>query len=139
MRRTTNYLYFAVLMQTGNVMENKAIYFIHSPSPLLGRSPLQRGFFPYALTDKYIKALQGELDKRDFGWKVFADDTESNVEVLIARTPALLVCAPGLRFLFSHRGFDADKIVWLNMIEFTSANPKPVIKRLLELNAAFRS
>ena len=85
-------------------MTSKTIYVVHSPSPTLGRSPLQRGYFPYAITDKFIKSLQLELDRLDINCRVIADDTESDVEVLITREPILLVCAPGLRYQFYHRG-----------------------------------
>lgn len=111
-------------------MTIKTIYFIHGPSTTLGRSPLQRGFFPYALTEKYILRLQSEIDRSGLNWKVVADDTESDIEALIAREPALLVCAPGLRYQFYHRGFDKDKIVWLNVMEYFSADPHSVIQRI---------
>ncbi|WP_416414348.1 hypothetical protein [Pantoea sp. App145] len=116
-------------------MINKTIYFIHSLSPTLGRSPLQKGVFPYAFTRKYIQNLQGELDRMGLEWKVIADDTESDIEILIARSPALLVCAPGLRYQFFHRGFDKHKIVWLNVMEYLSADPESVIEKLAELTA----
>ncbi len=113
-------------------MTNKTIYFIHAPSSTLGRSPLQRGFFPYAFTEKYIHNLQSELDRLDLNVKVVADDTESEIERLIARAPALLVCAPGLRYQFYHRGFDKHKIVWLNVVNYLSADAQPVIERILK-------
>ncbi|ORM89459.1 hypothetical protein HA50_22785 [Pantoea cypripedii] len=116
-------------------MTKKTIYFIHSPSPTLGRSPLQKGFFPYAFTRKYIQSLQSEVDRLGLEWKVIADDTESDIEILIARSPALLVCAPGLRYQFFHRGFDKHKIIWLNVMEYLSADPKSVIEKLAECAA----
>ncbi|QGR09571.1 hypothetical protein CTZ24_24190 (plasmid) [Pantoea phytobeneficialis] len=114
-------------------MTNKAIYMIHRPSPMLGRSPIQGGFFPYKLTEKYIAALQNELDRSAPGWTVFADDTESDINLLAERNPTLLVCAPGLRYQFYHQGFDEDKIIWLSVLEYASADPESVIKRLREL------
>ncbi|WP_017348605.1 hypothetical protein [Pantoea sp. A4] len=111
-------------------MTRNTIYVIHSPNPTLGRSPLQRGFFLYALTEKFIKSLQRELDRLCMDYQVVADDTESDIEVLITRDPALLVCVPGLRFQFYHRGFDKQKIVWLNVIEYSSADPFSVLNRL---------
>lgn len=117
-------------------MTSKTIYVVHSPSPTLGRSPLQRGYFPYAITDKFIKSLQLELDRLDINCRVIADDTESDVEVLITREPILLVCAPGLRYQFYHQGFDKQKIVWLGVMEYCSADPHSVLKRLGELASA---
>jgi len=116
-------------------MTNKTIYFIHSPSATLGRSPLQRGVFPYALTEKYILNLQHDVAQLGGDWNVVADDTESDITMLIARAPDLLVCAPGLRYQFYHRGFDKHRIVWLEVMEYTSADAKPVIKRILELES----
>jgi hypothetical protein len=123
---------FMLMAQTRKVMINKTIYFIHAPSTTLGRSPLQRGFFPYAFTEKYIHSLQSELDRLDINMNVVADDTESEIERLIARAPALLVCAPGLRYQFYHRGFDKHKIVWLNVAEYMSADVQPVIAKIFE-------
>lgn len=65
-------------------MTNKVIYFIHSPSPTLGCSPLLRGYFPYHRTEKFIRALQNEQNNLQFPLKVFADDTEPNIEMLMA-------------------------------------------------------
>lgn len=114
-------------------MTGKIIYVVHSPSPTLGRSPLQRGYFPYALTEKYIESLQRELDRLDINCRVIADDTESDIEVLITRYPVLLVCAPGLRYQFYHQGFDKQKIVWLDVMEYCSSDPRSALKRLAEL------
>lgn len=113
-------------------MANTAIYFIHSPSPTLGRSCLLRGYFPYFLTDKYIHVLQNKLNSLELNFRVFADDTESNIEALIARDPALLVCAPGLRYQFYHQGYPQQKIVWLSVMEYACADPDSVIKKLGE-------
>lgn len=117
-------------------MTGKTIYVVHSPSPTLGRSPLQRGYFPYALTEKYIKSLQRELDRLDIDCRVIADDTESDIEVLISRDPVLLVCAPGLRYQFYYQGFDKRKIVWLGVMEYCSADPRSTLGRLAELTYA---
>lgn len=114
-------------------MTSKTIYVVHSPSPTLGRSLLQRGYFPYALTEKFIKSLQRELDRLDIKCRVIADDTESDIEVLITRDPVLLVCAPGLRYQFYHQGFDKQKIVWLGVIEYSFSDPRSVLRRLAEL------
>lgn len=120
-------------------MTGRVIYVIYSPSPTLGRSPLQRGHFPYALTENFIKSLQRELDRLDMDYRVMADNTESDIEILITREPVLLVCAPGLRYQFYHRGFDKQKIVWLGVMEYFSADPSPVLKRLLGLVSAYKS
>lgn len=117
-------------------MTRKTIYVVHSPSPTLGRSPLQRGYFPYAFTEKFIKSLQRELDRLEINCRVIADDTESDIEVLITRDPALLVCAPGLRYQFYHQGFNKQKIVWLGVMEYCSADPRSALKRLTELASA---
>ncbi|MRT27071.1 hypothetical protein GJV14_24210 [Enterobacteriaceae bacterium RIT697] len=117
-------------------MTSKAIYVVHSPSPMLGRSPLQRGYFPFTLTEKFIKSLQRELDKFGADYRVIADDTESDIEVLITRDPVLLVCAPGLRYQFYHQGFDKRKIVWLGVMEYCSADPRSVLRLLAELASA---
>lgn len=117
-------------------MASKMICVVHIPSPTLGRSPLQRGYFPYALTERYIKSLQRELDRLDINCRVIADDTESDIEVLITRDPVLLVCAPGLRYQFYHQGFDKQKIVWLGVIEYFSADPRSALKRLRKLTSA---
>ena len=117
-------------------MTGKTIYVVHSPSPTLGRSLLQKGYFPYALTEKYIKSLQRELDRLDIDCTVIADDTESDIEVLITREPVLLVCAPGLRYQFYHQGFDKRKIVWLGVMEYCSADPRSTLIRLAELDSA---
>lgn len=117
-------------------MTGKTIYVVHSPSPTLGRYPLQKGYFPYALTEKFIKSLQRELDRLGRDLRVIADDTESDIEILITRNPVLLVCAPGLRYQFYHRGFDKQKIVWLDVMEYSSADPRTVLKRLEKLASA---
>ncbi|EGO8354311.1 hypothetical protein E0V34_26150 [Escherichia coli] len=117
-------------------MTNKVVYFIHSPSPTLGRSPLLRGYFPYSLTEKYIQALQSELNSLQLDWSVLADDTESDIEMLMARDPALLICAPGLRYQFYHNGFPKQKIVWLSVMEYACANPDSVIQKLGNLECA---
>ncbi|MEG3132330.1 hypothetical protein SC206_01935 [Rouxiella sp. T17] len=117
-------------------MTSKTIYVVHSPSPTLGRSPLQRGYFPYALTENFIKSLQLELDRIGTDYRVIADDTESDIEILITRNPVLLVCAPGLRYQFYHRGFDKQKIIWLDVMEYSSVDPRSVLKRLAELASA---
>jgi hypothetical protein len=114
-------------------MANGPIYFIHRPSPMLGRSLLSGGYFPYFLSDKFIKGLQRELDRKRLPWKVIPDDTESDIEVLIARNAALLVCAPGLRFQFYHQGFDKRNIIWLGVIEYISVDNSKIINRLHEL------
>lgn len=115
-------------------MTNTLIYFIHSPSPTLGRSPLQHGYFLYFLTEKYIQALQRDLDSLNLNFSVYTDDTESNIERLKSREPALLICAPGLRYQFYHAGFPKQKIVWLSVMEYAYANTDPVIRKLNELS-----
>ncbi|WP_243079479.1 hypothetical protein [Pantoea sp. MQR6] len=117
-------------------MTNKTIYFIHRPSPTLGRSPLHGGYFPYFLTEKFIKSLQRELDRRGLPWQVMPDDTGSDIEALIARKAALLVCAPGLRFQFYHQGFEKPNIIWLGFMEYVSVDISAIINRLSELVSA---
>ncbi len=111
-------------------MVNRTIYFIHRPSPMLGRSPLQGGYFPYFLTENFIKGLQREIDKRGLLWEVVPDDTESDIEALIARKAALLVCAPGLKFQFHYQGFDKNNIIWLGVMEYVSVDTSEIISRI---------
>ena len=113
-------------------MANKTIYFIHRPSPTLGRSPLHGGYFPYFLTEKFIKSLQKELERRE----VIPDDTKSDIEALIERKAALLVCAPGLRFQFYHQGFKKPNIIWLGVMEYVSVDTSAIINRLNQLVSA---
>lgn len=114
-------------------MTVKTIYFIHHPAPLLGRSPLQRGYFPYFLTEKYIKTLQQDIDRKKLPWKVIPDDTEADSEALMARQADLLVCAPGLRLQCYPRGFDKDNIIWLAVLAYVTADTSTVINRLNSL------
>lgn len=112
------------------------IYFIYMPSPMLGRYPLQGiggGLFAYYREDKYISALQGVLDKVYPEWSVERDDTESDIEKLIAQKATLLICAPGLRFQFFRNGFSKKNIIYLSTMEYVNNDVNPVIKRIKEL------
>lgn len=117
-------------------MANRTIYFIHRPSPMLGRSPLQGGYFPYFLTEKFIKALQRELDRKGLLWEAVPDDTESDIEVLIARKADLLVCAPGLKYQFHYQGFDKSNIIWLGVMEYVSMDTSEIINKINALVTA---
>ena len=41
----------------------------------------------------------------------------------------------GQDYQFYLRGFDKHRIVWVDVMEYTSVDPKPMIKRLLELDS----
>lgn len=113
-------------------MANGTIYFIHRPSPTLGRSPLQGGHFPHSMTENFITGLQNDLKRRGLPWTVQEDDTESDIDVLIARNVDLLICAPGLRFQFYHQGFNKQNIIWLSVTEFAAIDTTAIIRRLKE-------
>lgn len=112
-------------------MTHGTIYFIHRPSPMLGRSPLQGGHFPHRMTEDFVTGLQNDLKRRGLPWTVLEDDTESDIDVLIARKANLLICAPGLRFQFYHQGFNKQNIIWLNVTEFAAIDTTTVINRLI--------
>lgn len=72
--------------------------------PHYGTISAAKRLFPLPRTEKFIKSGQRELDRLGTDYRVIADDTESEIEILITRNPVLLVCAPGLRYQFYHRG-----------------------------------
>jgi hypothetical protein len=118
------------------IMVRKKIYFIYRPSPTLGRSSIQGaggGLFGFYQEDKYIATLQERLNEEELNWLVERDDTESDIEKLIAQKAQLLVCAPGLRFQFYRHGFDKDNIIYLSTMEYMSNDVNPVIERIREV------
>jgi len=113
------------------------IYFIYMPSPLLGRTPgfgANRGLFSFFREDKYIAAVQKVINKRSLDWCIERDDTESDIKALIKKDARVLVCAPGLRFMFYRKGFNKNRIVYLSMVQYLNNDIKPVMTKLRELD-----
>ncbi len=113
------------------------IYFIYMPSPMLGRSPgfgANGGLFAFFREDKYISAVRKAIENRNLEWTIERDDTESDIKELIAKEAQVLVCAPGLRFMFHRKGFDKKRIVYLSMMEYLNNDVKPVMRKLRELD-----
>jgi len=118
-------------------MSVKKIFMISTPSPMLGRSPLQGaggGLFGYYNENNYVAEVQRTLDKNHPGWIIIADDTEANIEKIIEQNATLIVCAPGLKFQFYSNGFDKKRIIHLNTFDYASKNVTPVMKKVKELS-----
>lgn len=118
-------------------MDIGKIYFITSPSPTLGRSTLHGigGVFLGRHKEKeYIGVLRQGLKDYNLKWTVASDDTESNIEMIIARKIKLLVCAPGLRFQFYNHGFEKRNIIHLSMMDYVNNNIHPVISRIAAIS-----
>lgn len=118
-------------------MDKNKIYFIYMPSPLLSRSPFHGaggGLFAFYREDKYIENLNRVLIEKNFNWRIERDNTESDIEQLISQNAQLLVCAPGLRFQFYHKGFPKNSVVHLSIMEYIANNIRPVLKKIEEIN-----
>ena len=63
------------------------------------------------------------------------DDTESDIEALIARKAALLVCAPGLRLQLYHQVFEKRNIIRLGVMEYVSVDTSAISNRLITRSA----
>lgn len=111
-------------------MSQYRVVFIHSPSPLPGRSPLQRGYFPFFLTEKFMSALSLALQPHSPDVQLTVDNSESDIELLLAQNVDFLICAPGLRWQFYHQGFNPQQIIWLNVTEFMSSDARPSAFRI---------
>ncbi|MDN0005283.1 nitrogen fixation protein NifS [Providencia stuartii] len=122
-------------------MEKKKIYFIYMPSPILGRNPIQGvtgsgifgALFNLYTEDNYILALQKAIAQKNLDWHVYRDDTESDIKKLIEQGARLLVCAPGLKYMFYRKGFDRKNIIYLDTFEYANNVTTPVIDRIAEL------
>jgi len=113
----------------------KNIVFIYMPSPTLFRTPgfgVGGGLFAYFREDKYIAAVQKAIDKRQLNWRFTRDTTESNIETLMDEGVELLVCAPGLRFMFYRKNFDKQRMVFLTTMEYLSNDVRPVMRKIRE-------
>ena len=113
----------------------KNIVFIYMPSPTLFRTPgfgVSGGLFAYFREDKYIAAVQKAIDKRQLNWRFTRDTTESNIETLMDEGVELLVCAPGLRFMFYRKNFDKQRMVFLTTMEYLSNDVRPVMRKIRE-------
>lgn len=118
-------------------MSTKKIYLISRPSPTLGRSPLHGaggGLLGHHNESNYISSVQEQLDKDSLDWVILEDDTEADIEKLIVKNAALLVCAPGLRFQFYSNGFDKKRIIYLSAMDYASNNASVVITKVREIN-----
>lgn len=111
------------------------------PSPMLGRNPMQgvngAGFFGNLFgvynEDKYIDKLNSDLRALGISWITIRDNTESDIEKIIAQGAKLLVCAPGLKFQFYRGGFNKKNIIHLSTMEYASNITRPVIARIKEI------
>ncbi|MDC7872106.1 MULTISPECIES: nitrogen fixation protein NifS [Pantoea] len=123
-------------------MSKKKIYFIYMPTPVLGRNPLQffngSGFFGRVFgiytEDDYINKLSEYLKEHYPDWAVYRDDTESDIDLIIKKDVRLLICAPGLKYQFSHRGFSKEYIIYLGMMDYATVNIGPVIRKIKEMD-----
>lgn len=123
-------------------MNKNKIYFIYMPTPVLGRYPLQgingAGIFGRLFglhnEDDYITALNNHLSANYPAWVVERDNTESDIEKLMAQDAALLVCAPGLKFQFYTGRFNKKRVIHLSMMEFSNNDVLPVINKIKEIN-----
>lgn len=121
-------------------MNTGKIYFISRPSPTLGRSPLSRGaIFGLYREKRYISALQHQLATQGLAWSIEADDTESDIEKLIAKGADLLICAPGLRLQLYTDGFDQNNIIHLNMMDYVNNNTRLVMNKIKEYDGQRRT
>lgn len=114
----------------------KSIVLISMPSPTLFRMPgfgANGGLFGYFREEKYIAAVQKAIDQRQLKWCFTRDTTESDIRTLMANDVQLLVCAPGLRFMFYCKGFDKRRMVYLTTLEYLSNDVRPVMRKLREL------
>lgn len=111
-------------------MSQYRVVFIYSPSPFPGRSPLQRGYFPFSLTEKFMSALSLALQPSGHDVQLAVDNTESDIELLLAQKVDFLVCAPGLRLQFYHQGFNPQQIIWLNVTEFMNSDARATALRI---------
>lgn len=84
--------------------------------------------------EKYIDLLQRRLDLSHPNWIVKYDDTESDIEAIIAAEAKILVCVPGLRFQFYHHGFKKENIIWLSTMEYASLNLSRVLTKVNQLS-----
>ena len=116
-------------------MVAKKIFFVSTPSPLLGRPPasFSLGIFGLYSEKKFIAKLQSQLLNAGYEWEVMADNTESDIEQLIHQGADLLICAPGLRFQFYLNGFDSKKVIYLSTMDYATNNANPVISKIKEL------
>lgn len=117
-------------------MDTETIYFISSPSPTLGRSPLHGmggGLFGHYKEEEYLACLRQGLKEKHTAWTVASDNTESDIEKIIAQRVKLLVCAPGLRFQFYSQGFEPKNIIHLSTMDYVNNNIQPVINRITAL------
>ncbi|QCJ71957.1 nitrogen fixation protein NifS [Providencia heimbachae] len=80
--------------------------------------------------DNYISTLQKELQQENLNWCVYKDDTESDIEKLIAQNADLLICIPGLRYQFYTNGFDKKNIIYLSTMEYANSVTNSVIQRI---------
>jgi hypothetical protein len=114
----------------------KSIVFIDIPSPTLFRSPIfgANGALGYFRAEKYIAAVQSAISKRQLHWSFTLDTSESNIDTLIANDVQLLVCAPGLRFMFYRKDFDKRRMVFLTTMEYLNNDVRPVMRKLRELD-----
>jgi hypothetical protein len=115
-------------------LQMKNIVFIYMPSPTLFRVPGfgAGGGFAYFRADKYIAAVQRAINNRKLNWCFTRDTSESNIETLIANNVQLLVCAPGLRFMFYRKNFDKRRMVFLTTMEYLNNDVRPVMRKLRE-------
>ncbi len=114
----------------------KKIIFISMPSPTLMRAPgfgVGGGLFTHFREDKYIHAVQKEIDKHQLHWRFTSDTTKSNIEELMESGVELLVLAPGLRFMFYRKNFDKQRMVFLTTMEFMNNDVRPVMRKLREM------
>ncbi|ROP62980.1 hypothetical protein EDF81_1494 [Enterobacter sp. BIGb0383] len=122
----------------------KMIYFIYMPSQLLGRYPLQGvngagiwgNLFGLGSEMKYIQALDKYINTHYPEWSVERDNTESDIEKLIAQGAVILICAPGLKYQFYTSNFNKKNIIHLSTMEYATNNLKPVTKLIKELDDA---
>ena len=119
-------------------MEPKKIYLVYRASPTLGRPSLAgasgSSFFDQMLygnkADNYISTLQKELQQENLNWCVYKDDTESDIEKLIAQNADLLICIPSLKYQFYTNGFDKKNIIYLSTMEYANSVTSSVIQRI---------
>lgn len=79
-------------------------------------------------SEKYVEALNKEIQGSWMRWKVIADESMGEIAEIEKENPDILICVNGLQTRFFCGDFNKDNIIYLSALELHTLDTKRVIE-----------